>query len=176
MKKEVKSQIIDSLKAQLAETPNFYVVNMEGLNSEDTVTVRRACFKAGVKLIVVKNTLFKKVLADNDNAEARKLDCTLEGHSAVLFTTVPNAPAKIIKQFETSIGKPQLKGAFVQECVYIGNENLDALVNIKTREELVGDIIALLQSPARNVISALESAGGKLGGIVKTLSEKEENK
>ncbi|MCI2082646.1 MAG: 50S ribosomal protein L10 [Bacteroidales bacterium] len=176
MKKEVKSQIIDSLKAQFAETPNFYVASMEGLNSEDTSTVRRECFKNGVKLVVVKNTLFKKVLADSNNAEAQKLETVLEGQSAIMFTTVPNAPAKIMKKFETSFGKPQLKGAYVQECVYIGSENLDALVNLKSHDELIGDVIAMLQSPVRNVLSALESAGDKLGGIVKTLSEKEENK
>ena len=177
MKKEAKALIIDSLKKQVEETPNFYVVNLEGLKSEDTVTVRRACFKAGVKLVVVKNTLFKKVLEATGNSEVQKLVPTLEGTSAIMFTQTANAPAKVIKDFEKSLGKPELKGAYVQECAYVGKENLDTLVNIKSREELIGDIIALLQSPVKNVVSALQaSAGGKIGGIVKTLSEKEENK
>jgi large subunit ribosomal protein L10 len=177
MKKEVKAQIIESLKKQVAENPNFYVVDLEGLDSEATVDVRRACFKSDIKLVVVKNTLFKKVLEATNDPEAEKLIPTLEGTSAIMFTSTPNGPAKLIKDFEKTTGKPALKGALVQDCAYVGKEYLDTLVNIKSREELIGDIIALLQSPVKNVVSALQaSAGGKIGGIVKTLSEKEENK
>ncbi len=175
MRKELKSQIIDQLAAKWAETPNFYVTDIAGLNAENTSKLRRACFEKGIELVVVKNTLFQKVLKNSGNAEAAQIVPVLEGPSAIMFTVAPNAPAKLIKEFRDEMGgKPELKGALVQDCAYVGAENLETLVNIKSREELIGDIVALLQSPARNVISALESAGGKLAGIVETLSNKEE--
>lgn len=174
MKKELKSQVIDNISAQLKEIPNFYVTDIEGLNSEVTSKLRRACFEKNIKLVVVKNTMFRKAL------EKENLDCLemitpiLKGSTAIMFSQTGNAPAKLIKEFGKDNGKPVLKGAYIQECTYIGAENLDVLVNIKSREELIGDIIGLLQSPAKNVISALQSqSGGKIAGIVKTLSEKE---
>lgn len=175
MRKEEKEKIINEVAAQLEETPNFYVTDIAGLNAENTSALRRACFEKGVKLVVVKNTLFRKAMQMKDTSEeVSAILPILEGPSAIMFTTTPNTPAKLIKEFGAKMGKPVLKGALVQECAYVGAENLDALVNIKSHDELIGDIIGLLQSPARNVISALQaSAGGTIAGLVKTLSEKE---
>jgi large subunit ribosomal protein L10 len=174
MRKEEKAQIIDQLVAQLEATPNFYVADIAGLNAENTTELRRACFEKGIKLVVVKNTLFVKALDRLNVAEAANITPSLKGSSAVMFTETPNAPAKLIKEFGAKMGKPALKSAFLQECAYVGAQHLEDLVNIKSREELIGDIIGLLQSPARNVISALTaSGGGKIAGLVKTLSEKE---
>ncbi len=175
MRKELKAQIIESISAQIKETPNFYITDISGLNAEDTTKLRRACFEAGIKLTVVKNTLFHHVLKEINNEEMNQLVVTLEGNTAIMYTEVANAPAKLIKKFQKDgFEKPALKGAYVQECAFVGADKLDELAAIKSKEELIGDVIGLLQSPARNVISALESAGGKLAGIVKTLSEKEE--
>ena len=174
MRKEEKAQIIESIAAQLNETPNFYVTDIEGLNAEATSKLRRACFEKDIKLVVVKNTLFFKALEKNQVADFQQFESILKGSTAVMFCNTANAPAKLIKEFGKDSGKPALKGAMVQECAYIGADNLETLVNIKSREELIGDIIGLLQSPAKNVISALTSqGGGKIAGIVKTLSEKE---
>ena len=172
MKKELKEQIIEQLAAQLEATPDFYVTDIEGLNAEQTSALRRACFEHGIKLMVVKNTLLEKVL-DKGNDEQKSLCKTLKGSTALMFSDVVNAPAKLIKEMQPTLGKPELKGAYLQECAYIGAENLEALINIKSREELIGDIIGLLQSPMKNVISALQNAGGQtIAGLVKTLSEK----
>ena len=174
MRKEEKAQIIESIAAQLKETPNFYVADIEGLNAEVTTKLRRACFEKEIKLVVVKNTLFYKALEMNQVADFEQFESVLKGSTAVMFCNTANAPAKLIKEFGSANGKPVLKGAMVQDCTYIGADNLETLVNIKSREELIGDIIGLLQSPAQNVISALTSqGGGKIAGIVKTLSEKE---
>lgn len=177
MRKEEKANIIEQFAAQLEETPNFYVTDISGLNAENTSALRRACFEKEIKLLVVKNTLFIKAL-EKVHAGSEAVDSVkkvMEGSSAIMFTTTPNAPAKLIKEYGEKMGKPVLKGAYVQDCAYVGAENLETLVNIKSREELIGDIIGLLQSPARNVISALQaSAGGKIAGLVKTLSEKEQ--
>ncbi|MBR7026287.1 MAG: 50S ribosomal protein L10 [Bacteroidales bacterium] len=172
MKKELKEQIIEQLAAQLEATPDFYVTDIEGLNAEQTSALRRACFEHGIKLMVVKNTLLEKVL-DKGTDEQKSLCQTLKGSTALMFSDVVNAPAKLIKEMQSTLGKPELKGAYLQECAYIGAENLETLINIKSREELIGDIIGLLQSPMKNVISALQNAGGQtIAGIVKTLSEK----
>ncbi len=175
MRKEEKEQIISEVIAQLELTPSFYVTDISGLNAENTSALRRACFENDIKLMVVKNTLFRKALEKQESADTiTSMISVMEGPSAIMFTTTPNAPAKLIKEFGAKMGKPVLKGALVQECAYVGVENLDALINIKSREELIGDIIGLLQSPAKNVISALQAnAGGKIAGVVKTLSEKE---
>lgn len=175
MKKEKKSQIIEDLTALIKENPNFYITDIEGLNAFQTAKLRRTCFKQQIKLLVVKNTLFSKALEKSEIEEPKRFEPLMKGSSAIMFTTVPNAPAKVIKSFSAADGKgkPALKGAFVQDCAYIGAENLDALYNIKSKNELIGDIISLLQSPVKNVISALQSqGGGKIAGIVKTLEEK----
>ncbi len=174
MRKEEKTQIIESLAAQLELTPDFYLADISGLNAEKTAKLRRACYEKEIKLVVVKNTLFRKALEQKGLTDSELLFPVLEGPSAVMFTTTANAPAKLIKEFGKEHGKPVLKGALVQECAYVGENQLDALVSIKSREELIGDIIGLLQSPAQNVISALQSSGGgTIAGLVKTLSEKE---
>lgn len=174
MRKEEKTQIIESLAAQLEETPNFYITDISGLNAQKTAMLRRACFEKDIKLIVVKNTLLRKALEKKALTESEAIYPILEGPTAVMFTQTANTPAKLIKEFGKEHGKPVLKGALVQECAYIGENQLEALISIKSREELIGDIIGLLQSPVKNIISGLVSnGGGKIAGIVKTLSEKE---
>ncbi len=176
MKKEIKEQVIESISAELRKYPNFYLTNIEGLNAEKTVKLRRACFEQGIKLNVVKNTLFAHVLKNQENEELKQLLPILEGNTAIMYSETPNGPAKLIKKLQKDLGgKPELKGAYVQECAFVGAEKLDELCAIKSREELIGDIVSLLQSPMRNVISALQNGGGQtIAGLVKTLSEKEE--
>ena len=174
MRKEEKTQILESITAQIQETPNFYITDISGLNAEQTAKLRRDCFEKNIRLTVVKNTLFHKAIEKMENEEANQLLPLLEGPTAIMYTETPNAPAKLIKKYaDDGSEKPALKGAYVQECAFVGAEKLNELCNIKSREELIGEIVGLLQSPARNVISALQSAGGTLAGIVKTLSERE---
>ena len=159
MKKELKGQIIESISAQLKKYPNFYITDIAGLNAGQTSKLRRACFEAGIELSVVKNTLFAHVLKGIDNEEMQSLNETLVGNTAIMYTEVPSAPGKLIKKLQREgFQKPVVKGAYVQECVFIGEDKLDALAGIKTKEELIGDIIALLQSPIQRVVSALENA------------------
>ncbi|MCM4154642.1 50S ribosomal protein L10 [Gramella sp. AN32] len=173
MTREEKSKVIEDLTAQLADSNIVYLADISGLDAGSTSNLRRACFKANVKLAVVKNTLLAKAMeaADKDFGE---LPSVLKGNTSIMFSETGNAPAKVIKEFRKKSDKPLLKGAFVEEAVYVGDDYLETLVNIKSKEEVIGDIIGLLQSPAKNVISALKSSGGKLAGILKTLSEKEE--
>lgn len=172
MTREEKSQVIQDLTAQLAETPNIYLADISGLNAEDTSKLRRACFKANIKLMVVKNTLLSKAMSSSDK-EFGELPDTLKGNTSIMLSETGNGPAKVIKDFRKKNDKPILKGAYVEEAIYVGDENLEALSNIKSKDEVIGDIVGLLQSPAKNVISALKSGGSKLSGILKTLSEKE---
>ena len=175
MKRELKEQIIESISEQLKQYPNFYITDISGLNAEDTVKLRRACFDEKIKLTVVKNTLFSHVVKTLGNEEMMNILPTLVGNTAIMYCETPNAPAKLIKKLQgDGMAKPVLKGAYVQECAFVGEDKLDILRAIKSREELIADIVALLQSPARNVISALQNAGSTIAGIVKTLSEKEE--
>ena len=147
MKKELKSQIIESISAHLQQYPNFYLTNIEGLNAENTVKLRRACFEQGIKLCVVKNTLFAHVIKGIESEELQSLLPILEGNTAVMFCESPNAPAKLIKKLQKDFGeKPELKGAYVQECAFIGADKLEELCAIKSKEELIGDIISLLQA------------------------------
>lgn len=171
MTREEKSQVIQDLTAQLADTNTIYLADISGLDALTTSNLRRACFKANVKLSVVKNTLLSKAMEASDK-EFGELQDILKGNTSIMISEAGNAPAKVIKEFRKKSDKPLLKGAYVEEAVYVGDDQLDALVNIKSREELIGDIITLLQSPAKNVVSALQSGGGKLSGILKTLSEK----
>ncbi|WAC03318.1 50S ribosomal protein L10 [Lacinutrix neustonica] len=172
MTREEKSQVIKELTAQLADNANIYLADISGLNAGNTSDLRRACFRANVKLAVVKNTLLEKAMEASDR-DFGALPSTLKGNTSVMYSETGNAPAKVIKAFRKKSEKPLLKGAFIEETVYIGDDQLDMLVEIKSREELIGDIVGLLQSPAKNVISALKSSGGKLSGILKTLSQKE---
>ena len=172
MTREEKSIVIQDLTTQLGENAHIYLTAISGLDAGTTSNLRRACFKAGVSLSVVKNTLLAKAMeaSDKDFAELPEV---LKGNTAIMFSETGNAPAKVIKEFRKKSEKPLLKGAFIEEAIYVGDDQLDNLVNIKSREELIGDIIGLLQSPAKNVVSALKSSGGTLAGIIKTLSEKE---
>ena len=172
MTREEKSQVIEELTAQLAESSNFYLTDISGLNAVATSDLRRACFKANVRLAVVKNTLLEKAMEASDK-DFGALPTTLKGNTSVMYSETGNAPAKVIKAFRKKSDKPFLKGAYIEEAVYIGDDQLDMLVDIKSREELIGEIIGLLQSPAKNVVSALQSSGGKLSDIIKTLSQKE---
>ena len=171
MTREEKSQVIQDLTSQLADTSTIYLADISGLDALTTSNLRRACFKANVKLAVVKNTLLEKAMEASDK-DFGELPGVLKGNTSLMIAEAGNAPAKVIKEFRKKSDKPLLKGAYVEESVYVGDDQLDALVNIKSREELIGDIIGLLQSPAKNVVSALQSGGGKLSGILKTLSEK----
>ena len=171
MRREEKQVIVDSLAEILKEYSHFYLTDTAELNAADTGALRRKCFENDIKLIVVKNTLLKRALEQSE-MNLEELYPVLKGTTSIMFANTGNTPAKIIKEFRRLRDKPLLKGAYVQESVYLGDEMLDALVAVKTREELIGDIILLLQSPARNVISALQSGGNKLHGVLETLSKK----
>ena len=159
MKKELKNQIIETISAELNNYPDFYVTDISGLNASQTSELRRECFNQGVKLTVVKNTLFNHVISASDNEELKSLTATLVGNTAIMYTNVPSAPGKLIKKLQKSgFTKPVVKGAYVQGCAYIGEDKLDQLAAIKTKDELIADIVALLQSPMRNVVSALQNA------------------
>ena len=172
MTKEEKSKVIEALTAELAQSSNFYLTDLSGLNAVMTSNLRRACFKANVKLSVVKNTLLEKAMEASEK-DFGELPSTLKGNTSLMYSETGNAPAKVIKAFRKKSEKPFLKGAYIEEAIYIGDDQLDLLVDIKSKEELIGEIIGLLQSPAKNVVSALQSSGGKLSGIIKTLSQKE---
>ena len=172
MTREEKLAVINGLAEQLNAYPHFYITNIEALNAEQTAKLRRKCFENGIKLVVVKNTLFTKALEKVEKADADLVN-VLEGSTSVMFTETGKAPAVVIKEFRKSCDKPVLKAAYVEGCVYVGDNQIDTLCNIKSREELIADIVALLQSPAKNVISALQgSAGQKIAGIVKALEER----
>ena len=159
MKKEAKGQIIESISAQLQQYPNFYITDIAGLNAGQTSKLRRECFNEGIVLNVVKNTLFAHVLKGLENEEIKTLSETLVGNTAIMYTNVPSAPGKLIKKLQREgFAKPVVKGAYVQDCVFIGEDKLDQLAAIKTKEELIGDIIALLQSPIQRVVSGLQNA------------------
>jgi large subunit ribosomal protein L10 len=172
MRKEDKDKIIESLVEKIDTYKNFYLADISGLNAEDTSALRRKCFEKQIKVEVVKNTLLKKAL-ERCNGDYAELYSTLEFPTSVMFSESANVPAKLIKEFRKDHAKPVLKAAYVQECAYIGEHQLESLVSIKSKNELIGDVIGLLQSPAKNVVSGLTSGGGKLAGIVKTLSERE---
>jgi len=171
MTKEEKSKVIEDLTAQLTGSNVVYVADISGLNATVTSDLRRACFKAGIKLEVVKNTLLEKAMESSDNNYG-DLPTILKGNTSIMISENGNAPAKIIKEFRKKSDKPVLKGAYIFEAVFIGDNQLDNLVSLKSKDEVIGEIIGLLQSPAKNVVSALKSGGGKIAGILKTLSEK----
>jgi large subunit ribosomal protein L10 len=172
MKKEDKNQLIDSLVKDLQENKHIYLADIGGMNVLTVNSLRRLCYKRNVKLRVVKNTLLKRAL-EKTSGENQQLFDLLKGPTSIMLSQTGNAPARIIKEFRLSNQKPILKGAYVEECLYVGHDQLESLVNLKSKEELVGDIILLLQSPAKRVVSALQSGGGKIAGIVKTLSDKQ---
>lgn len=174
MNKQEKNQVIEELAADIAGRKNFYLADTSSLTGIKVNQFRRDCFEKKVDVRVVKNTLLQKALEKSNNPEFAAIYDTLVGNTAIIFSEQPSDPARIIKNFRGEGSKPALKAAFIEESVYIGDNQLDFLSALKTKNELIGDIIGLLQSPAKNVIGALQSGGNKLSGIVKTLSEKPE--
>lgn len=171
MTKEEKTRVIEDLTAQLAGTNVIYVTDISGLDAETTSNLRRACFKAGIKLEVVKNTLLEKAMESVENNYG-ELPTILKGSTSIMIAETGNAPAKLIKEFRKKSDKPVLKGAYIDEAVFIGDNQIDTLIALKSKDEVIGEIIGLLQSPAKNVVSALKSGGSTIAGLVKTLSER----
>ena len=172
MRKEVKDTIINELGQKLKEYPHFYLVDVTGLNAEATSNLRRKCFKSEIKMVVVKNTLLHKAFEASD-VDFEPLYFTLKGTTAVLFTHTANVPAKLLKEY-TKEGIPALKGAYAEECVYVGADKLSELASLKSKNEVIAEIVALLQSPAKNVVSALQSGANTIHGVLKTLGERPE--
>ncbi|MFN0030950.1 MAG: 50S ribosomal protein L10 [Flavobacteriales bacterium] len=174
MTKDQKNQAIAELADELKNNEIFYLTDTTSLNAEATSALRRECFKAGIKMRVVKNTLLQKAMENAEGKDYSPLYAALKGNTAVMYAEVGNAPARLIKDFRKKHAeKPQFKAAFIQEDCYVGADQLDSLVALKSKNELIGDIIGLLQSPAKNVISALQSnAGHKVAGLVKALEER----
>ena len=172
MTREEKNAIIDTLTEQINSRGHIYLADISTMNAGDTSDLRRKCFEKDIKLIVVKNTLLKKALEKAERDYSELFD-VLKNPTSIMLTDVANLPAKLIKDFRKSHEKPVLKAAYVEESVYIGDEQLDILASLKSKEELIGDIIMLLQSPVKNVMSALQSGNNILTGVLKTLGEKE---
>ncbi len=172
MRKEDKKVLIESLTQQLKENNNFYLTDVSTLNAEATSNLRRLSFKNNIKLMIVKNTLLRKAM-ENVDRDFSDLYVALKGQTAIMFSEAGNAPAKMIKDYRKKTTIPLIKAAFIEETAYIGDDQLEFLISIKSKNELVAELIALLQSPAKNVISALQSGGQKLSGILETLSEKD---
>ena len=171
MTKEEKILEIENLTTKLKDVKNLYLTDIAGLNAMETSSLRRACFKAGIKLSVVKNTLLERAMK-NSGKDFGELKDLLKGNTSLMFSESGNGPAKVIKNFRKKSDKPILKGAFIEESVYVGDAQINNLVSIKSKEELIGEIISILQSPPKNLISALKSGGGKVSGILKSLSER----
>ena len=171
MDKKEKNQLIETLDGMLQENRNFYLADVSGLSAEQSGSLRRLCFKREVSLQVVKNTLLKKAF-DKNNTDFAQLSDVLQGNTSIMFAEAGNAAAKVIKEFRKKHDKPILKAAHIEDEFYIGDENLSALADLKSKDELITDVIMLLQSPAKQVISALQSGGNKLSGIVKAIEEK----
>jgi len=173
MKKEDKSAIIKQLESTINEYAHFYLTDIGGLNAAETSELRRVCYKQDIKLLVVKNTLLQKAL-ESSSVDFTEIYGSLTGATSLLLSNSNNAPAKLIKDFSkaSKSKKPVLKAAYVEESFYIGENQLDVLVSIKSKNELLGEIIGLLQSPAKNVVSALQSGGNTIHGVLKTLSER----
>lgn len=172
MRREEKSQIIDSLVEKLNSSNHFYLADTSGMDAADTQALREACFEQQVQLVVVKNTLLVKAL-EQIEGEFESLSPVFKGATSLMLSDTGNVPAKLIKEFRKTNDKPILKAAYVEQSLYIGDGELEALSSIKSKDELIGDIVALLQSPIKTVVSSLESGRNILAGVVKTLSEKE---
>ncbi len=171
MKRSDKLEVIEQLTNEINSYNHYYLADISSLNAEVTSELRRLCNKREVKLVVVKNTLLRKAIA-NSQKNSEELYDVLKNNTSILLSNTGNVPAKLIKEFSKKYKKPVLKGAYVEECAYVGENQLDALVDVKSKEELIGGIIAMLQSPAKNVISALQSGGQTICGVLKTLEEK----
>ena len=172
MRREQKDVIIDNLAGRLNDTKHFYLTDISSLNAEETSNLRRKCFEKEISLLVVKNTLLRKAMEKSDG-DFDDLYDVLKDSTSIMFCETGNIPAKLIKEFRKTMEKPILKAAYVEESIYVGDDQLDTLSKIKSKIELLGDLLALLQSPATNLVSALTSSGSKMAGALKTLSEKE---
>lgn len=179
MKKEDKLSVVNDLVELIGQYPNFYLTDIEAMPAGMTSRLRRAAFQKGIKLVVVKNSLMKKALMQINETTYEPLFSIMKGSTAVMFAETANAPARLIRDFAKDLKsagseliKPELKAAFVQESVYVGANQLENLVNVKSKEELIGDILTLLESPIKNVMSALDSAGNTIHGVLQTLEER----
>jgi large subunit ribosomal protein L10 len=172
MTREEKSNYIDVLAAEIQEANVFYIADTAELTVDTINAIRRRCFQTNIRLRVVKNALLEKAMDRVEGKDFGDLKETLKGGTSIMFSEVGNAPARLIQEFRKKGTKPVLKGAYINEAVFIGDDQLATLESLKSREELVGDIIGLLQSPAKNVISGLKGSGAKIAGILKTLEEK----
>ncbi|MDD3077547.1 MAG: 50S ribosomal protein L10 [Paludibacter sp.] len=173
MKKEDKSTIIEQLESTINEYAHFYLADIGGLNATETSDLRRVCYKEDVRLLVVKNTLLKKAL-ENSTVDFSELYDSLKGETSVMLSNTGNAPAKLIKEFSknSKSKKPLLKAAYVEQSFYIGEGQLETLIHVKSKNDLIAEVIALLQSPAKNVVSALQSGGSTIHGVLQTLAER----
>jgi large subunit ribosomal protein L10 len=172
MRREEKDVIIENLAQRLNDTRHFYLTDISELNAEETSNLRRKCFEKDISLLVVKNTLLRKAM-EKSEGEFNDLYDVLKDSTSIMFCEIGNSPAKLIKEFRKTMEKPVLKAAFVEESIYIGDDQLEVLSKIKSKEELLGDLLVLLQSPAKNLVSALASSSSNLAGALVTLSEKE---
>lgn len=175
MKREEKAVIIDQLTQVLQDNNIVYLTDTQGLNAKQTSDLRRACFKNNIQIKVVKNTLLKKAMENVEGKDYSELFDSLAGNTTLLTSEISNAPAKLIEDFRKKSDKPLLKGAWIEESVYVGDDNLKSLSNIKSKEELIGEVITLLQSPIKTVLSQLQTGSSTLAGVVKTLSERKES-
>lgn len=173
MKRTEKEVIINNLQEQIESYSHFYLTDISGLNAEDTSDLRRLCFKQDVKLVVAKNTLFRIAL-DNSEKNADELYDALKGNTTVMFTETGNAPAKLIKDFRKKHSRPILKAAFVEESVYMGENQLETLVTVKSKDEVIADVVALLQSPIKTLLSQLQSGGDTIHGVLEALLKEKE--
>ena len=171
MKSSEKKVIIESLQEQINSYSHFYLTDISGLNAEKTSALRRLCFNQDVKLVVVKNTLLRKAL-ESSNKNVEEIYEALKGNTSVMFSENANTPAKLIKDFSKKHKKPVLKGAYVQESVYLGENQLEALIAVKSKNELIADVVAMLKSPMNTVLSQLQSGGNIIHGVLDTLKEK----
>ena len=171
MTKQEKIQEIEDLTTEISAVKNLYLTDIAGLDAVQTTALRRACFNANIKLTVVKNTLLAKAM-DASEKDFGELQSVLKGNTSLMFSEAGNSPAKLIKDFRRKSDKPVLKGAYIEESIYIGDDQIDFLESIKSKDELIGEVMTILQSPAKNVILALQSGGSNISGILKTLSER----
>lgn len=172
MRREEKIAIIDGLTEQINNANHFYLTDISELNAADTSSLRRKCFEKDIELVVVKNTLLKRALEKSEGSFEELYD-TLKNSTSVMFCETGNIPAKLIKEFRKVHERPVLKAAFVEESIYLGDEQLETLSSLKSKEELIGDVLLLLQSPMKNLLSAMQSGGNNLAGVVQTLAERE---
>jgi len=172
MRKEDKNLVIGQIADNINEYPHFYLIDMAAMNAADTSALRKQCFDAGIKLMLVKNTLLHKAL-ENATGDFEPLYDTLKGTTAVMFCNIANVPARLLKE-KVKAGVPSLKGAFAEDGIYVGADQLEALASLKSKEEVIADILTLLQSPAKNLVSALQSGANNIHGVLKTLSERPE--